>query len=83
MSFAALRKAIDDIYWDGATTDDLDAIHAVIAATEEWARQVHARHDLGHQLGAWPNACALCEVFPKAKMATRRDSPTTETASNG
>lgn len=39
---------------------------AEIARLREKARQVHVRHDLGHQLGAWPNACALCETFALA-----------------
>jgi len=41
------------------------------AEVKEKARQVHAQHDLGHQLGAWPKACALCAVFDDRAALSR------------
>lgn len=40
----------------------------------ERARQTHEQHDLGHRLGAWPNACLACAIDRDLATLSREDS---------
>lgn len=60
-----LRDELDHVLVDahGVPEDErVEWAARLTRAVLDVAAKVHARHDLGHKLGAWPKACALCEA---------------------